>query len=86
VCGVRIPAKTDIAWSAWAVMRNEEVFGPDAEMYRPDRWLNIEPGKLMEMDNTVGLCFRQGRWGCLGRPIAQIELNKMIVEVRFFFD
>jgi cytochrome P450 len=84
VCGVHIPAGTDIAWSAWAVMRNKEMFGPDSAVYRPERWLNVEPARLMVMDNTVGLCFGQGRWGCLGRPIAQIELNKMIVEVRSF--
>jgi cytochrome P450 len=82
ICGVRIPAGTNVAWSAWAVLRNKAMFGEDADMYRPDRWLLADQEKFTAMDNTVDLCFGQGRWGCLGRPIALIELNKMVVEVR----
>lgn len=81
VCGVRIPAGTNVAWSAWAVLRNKELFGNDADIYRPERWLGVGADRLAAMEGTVDLCFGQGRWGCLGRPIALIELNKMVVEV-----
>jgi cytochrome P450 len=81
VCGVHVPAGTNVCWSAWAVLRNKDLFGADADMFRPDRWLRVRDEKLTAMENTIDLCFGQGRWGCLGRPIAQIELNKMIVEV-----
>lgn len=81
VSGVRIPAGTNVAWSPWAAMRNQCVFGVDADMYRPGRWLQADAEQFQEMSNTVDLCFGLGRWGCLGRPIALIELNKMVVEV-----
>lgn len=81
VCGVHIPAGTNVAWSAKAAMRSKEVFGPDSDVYRPDRWVLASPEQYQAMDQTVDLCFGQGRWGCLGRPIALIELNKMVVEV-----
>lgn len=81
VCGIRIPAGTNVAWSARAVMRNESVFGVGADMFLPDRWLRADEDQRQVMENTIDLCFGQGRWGCLGRPIACIELNKMIVEV-----
>ncbi|KAF5010772.1 hypothetical protein FDECE_3069 [Fusarium decemcellulare] len=83
VCGVHVPAGTNVAWSAKAVMRNKDVFGVDADMFRPGRWVGVDPDRLQTMDNTIDLCFGQGRWGCLGRPIALIELNKMIFEVLF---
>jgi cytochrome P450 len=83
VCGVHIPAGTNVAWSAKAAMRSKEVFGPDADVFRPDRWVLAGPERYQVMDQTVDLCFGQGRWGCLGRPIALIELNKMVVEVSF---
>lgn len=81
ICGIPIPAGTNIAWSAHAVMRNKDVFGVDADMYRPSRWLEANADQIRTMDNTVDLCFGQGTWGCLGRPIAMLELNKMVVEV-----
>jgi len=84
--GIHIPAGTNVAWSARAVMRNKDMFGADAEMFNPHRWLKVSPEKLLAMENTVDLCFGQGRWGCLGRPIAMLELNKMVVEVGSFAD
>ncbi|KAF4974543.1 hypothetical protein FZEAL_8567 [Fusarium zealandicum] len=81
VCGVRIPAGTNVAWSARAVMRNHDAFGLDADIFEPDRWLNADSGRFQTMENSIDLCFGQGKWGCLGRPIALIELNKMVVEL-----
>ncbi|KAH8680403.1 benzoate 4-monooxygenase cytochrome P450 [Ilyonectria robusta] len=86
VCGIRIPAGTNVAWSARAVMRNESVFGVGADMFLPDRWLRADEEQRQAMENTIDLCFGQGRWGCLGRPIACIELNKMTVELIRRFD
>ncbi|KAM0331502.1 hypothetical protein ACHAQA_003179 [Verticillium albo-atrum] len=81
ICGVHIPAGTNIAWSARAALRNEDVFGVDADVYRPSRWLEADADRFKAMDNAVDLCFGHGQWGCLGRPIAMVELNKMVVEV-----
>jgi cytochrome P450 len=82
VCGVRIPAGTNVAWAPWSIMRNEEIFGQDATMFRPERWLNISQDKWRLMDQTVMLDFASGsRWECLGKNIAMIELNKTYVEV-----
>ncbi|KAK5662353.1 hypothetical protein OQA88_8263 [Cercophora sp. LCS_1] len=80
ICGVHIPAGTNVCWSAWAILRNKEVFGPDADVFRPDRWLQADEKRVLPMNETVDLCFAHGKNGCLGRPIAMIELNKAIVE------
>lgn len=82
VCGIPIPAGTNVAWSAHAVMRSKSVFGFDAELFEPNRWLRVNGEGLQAMEHTIDLCFGQGRWGCLGRPVALMELNKMIFEVR----
>ncbi|KEY70331.1 hypothetical protein S7711_06807 [Stachybotrys chartarum IBT 7711] len=86
ISGVHIPAGTNVGWSARAALQDKTVFGEDAEMYRPERWLTADAGQLQTMSNTVDLCFGQGRWGCLGRPIALMELNKMVVELLRRFD
>ncbi|KAI6784042.1 uncharacterized protein J7T54_004588 [Emericellopsis cladophorae] len=86
VCGVHIPAGTNVAWSAHAALRDREVFGADADFYRPDRWVRATEEEYRLMDNSVDLCFGSGRWGCLGRPVATIELNKMVPELLRRFD
>ena len=40
-----------------------------------------ERGRVARMNETVTLCFGYGRFGCLGRGVATMELNKAVVEV-----
>ncbi|KAK4069810.1 transcriptional regulator family: Fungal Specific TF [Purpureocillium lilacinum] len=66
--GTFFPEGTRIGYCAWGV-------------FRPERWLEASPEKLREMDGTVELVFGYGRWQCLGRNVAFIELNKVFVEL-----
>jgi cytochrome P450 len=77
-----IPGGTKIGHNMWSIQRHE-VYGADLHMYRPERWL--EAGvKQVQMEKVLDLVFGHGRWGCLGKPIAYIELNKVFVEVSQF--
>lgn len=80
------PGGTQVGWNSWGMMHNPDVFGVDAEMYRPERWLprdlsEKERDRIAKMTETVGLCFGYGRFGCLGRGVATMELNKAVIEV-----
>jgi cytochrome P450 len=77
-----IPGGTRIGSCAWGIFRREDIWGTDAQEFRPERWLESTPEKLHEMEGTLELIFSYGRWQCLGRPIALIELNKILVQVR----
>lgn len=81
------PSGTWIAWNSWGIMRDQDIFGIDAEVFRPERWVQIdgsaeERARVDRMTETVGLVFGYGRFGCLGRGVATMELNKGIIEVR----
>lgn len=81
-----VPGGTQIAWNSWGMMRHESIFGPDVDIFRPERWLprdgsDEERSRIAQMTDTVSLCFGSGRFGCLGRGIAMMELNKAIFEV-----
>lgn len=79
--GVFIPGGTRIGYCAWGIYRDEELWGKDAGELRPERWLNADEAKLKEMESTLDLIFSYGRWQCLGRPVAMMELNKIFVQV-----
>ncbi|KAK5657248.1 hypothetical protein OQA88_3307 [Cercophora sp. LCS_1] len=83
--GYYLPAGTQVAVNTVHMMRRKEVFGEDADVFRPERWFQRtgEDGdetRLKEMAATVELAFGFGRFGCLGRGIAGVELDKIFVE------
>lgn len=80
--GVHVPEGTEIGWSAFGVQHDKEVYGMDAETFRPERWLDVQDeDKLRSMLGTWELVFKSGKWQCLGRSVALMELNKVFVEV-----
>lgn len=47
--GTRYPGGTELNINPWAVHRDREMFGEDAEVYRPERWLEDEErARLMD--------------------------------------
>ena len=83
--GLQIPEGTEIGWAAYGVLHDAAVFGPDAAVFRPERWLDADPERLKAMLAQADFVFKYGKWQCLGKTIAQIELNKIFVEVRTSF-
>jgi cytochrome P450 len=79
--GKRVPGGTLVAPNFWTTGRNRAVFGADADVFRPERWLEAAAGERAEMRRVAELVFGYGRWGCAGKMIAFMELNKVFVEV-----
>ena len=73
------------SYSSWAVHRSTIIFGPDANVYRPERWLDASEAQLQRMERNNELIFGYGRFKCLGQIVALMELNKVFVEVRRLF-
>ncbi|KAK1948768.1 hypothetical protein LY78DRAFT_595194, partial [Colletotrichum sublineola] len=49
----------------------------------PERWLEAEADteKLKQMEGWLGLIFGYGKWKCLGRNVAMMELQKVFVKL-----
>lgn len=79
-----VPGGTRIAHNTLAIQRRRDIFGEDADVFRPERWLDgVSPEQRQRMVQTTELVFGYGRWGCLGKPVAFLELQKVFVEVSF---
>ena len=85
ILGHRVPAGTEIVTNFVMIGQNEEVFGPDIDVFRPERFLECDEATRQRRVRTVELSFGAGRWQCLGKSLAQIELNKVFVEVNALY-
>jgi cytochrome P450 len=80
---VFLPGGTNVSYAAYAVLLDKRVYGEDADEFRPERWLlEKDEEKLALMHRTHDLIFGYGRYQCLGRPIALMEMYKTVFEVR----
>lgn len=80
--GKYLPGGTQIGDSPLGIQRLKSIYGPDADLFRPERWIEASVEKAAEMTSTVDLCFHYGKYQCLGKSVALMEFNKLFVEVR----
>ncbi|KAK7927262.1 hypothetical protein PG985_004260 [Apiospora marii] len=86
LCGVPLPGGTAVGANNVAMMQRADVFGRDARLFRPERFLECDEETRREMIRTVELNFGFGRWQCAGKNLAMIELNKIFFELLRAFD
>ncbi|KAI1375115.1 cytochrome P450 [Hypoxylon crocopeplum] len=86
LAGQYVPGGTKIGINQRGLMRNKDMFGPDPDTFRPERWLEATPEQRDKMVRHVDLLFGHGRYMCAGRSLAIMTLNKIIVELLRQFD
>jgi cytochrome P450 len=79
--GIFVPEGTLIGWSAFGLMRNEKVWGADANLFRPERWFEGTAEGIKKKEINAELVFGYGKYQCLGKNVVYMELNKVFVEV-----
>lgn len=66
--------KGEIAhWSLWAMHRRKEIYGEDAEEFKPERWLDKADGKGLRVGWEY-LPFNGGPRICIGQQFALMEV------------
>lgn len=86
VNGIFFPGGTEIAICGGAVGRKKAVFGADADIFRPERWIESDAATKDKYMKTAEIIFGAGRFVCLGKTIAMMELGKAIVELLRGYD
>ncbi|CAJ2513960.1 Uu.00g020790.m01.CDS01 [Anthostomella pinea] len=84
--GKFIPGGTPIGMNLALALRSKSCFGEDADVFRPERFLEKDEKTRGEMQHNVDLTFGYGRWLCAGKYIAMMELNKTYFELFRAFD
>ncbi|KAJ6034669.1 pisatin demethylase [Penicillium canescens] len=87
LCGKYFKAGTVLGVNAWVVHRDKEVYGADAALWRPGRWIEARQNERKEMQRGL-FAFGGGSRICLGKNISYLEMYKVIPEMlrRFKFE
>jgi len=77
ICGERVPGGTIVGCNAWVIHRRPEIYGEDAEVFRPERWIEAHTEKRKTMEACM-LQFSMGARTCIGKNISLLEIYKLI--------
>ncbi|TMW62705.1 hypothetical protein Poli38472_005323 [Pythium oligandrum] len=66
---------------AYANSRMKYVWGPDAAVYNPDRWIDPETGKLTNFSAFKFFSFNAGPRTCLGMNLAMLEMKIVVASL-----
>ena len=72
--GTHVPRGAALIYVSYAMGRSQEIWGPDASEFCPERWLEMEQVKS-PYENPV---FHAGPRECLGKRLAMLEMKVML--------
>lgn len=78
--GQYFPEGTIVGVNPWVAARSKEVYGMDADVFRPDRWLDADPEQLKAMERA-NLTFGSGARSCIGKNISMLEIAKLVPQL-----
>ncbi|OLN85443.1 Pisatin demethylase 21 [Colletotrichum chlorophyti] len=84
--GYFVPGGTQIGQNFFGVGRSRWVWGPDSDVFRPERWFSASEEESSRMNAAIDTHFGHGKFSCPGKPIAIMELNKVFVELLRRYD
>lgn len=75
VSGYLLPKGTEIMLPSWTLHYNRRVWGDDASMWRPDRWLeggSVAAARKDADGNPRFMAFLDGPSNCIGQQLALV--------------
>ncbi|KAF4986398.1 hypothetical protein FDECE_15971 [Fusarium decemcellulare] len=85
IAGQFFPEGTIVGVNTWVEHANPVIFGPDPEVFRPERWIESDKQKLDAM-NRHWMPFGMGARTCIGRHVSTMEISKLIPRIVRDFD
>ena len=74
-----LPVGTTVASNTYILGRSKEIWGDDANEWKPGRWLSVGDG-MQKLENKF-VVFSKGPRSCIGREIAMLMIQKAVIGV-----
>ncbi|KAH8880968.1 cytochrome P450 [Thozetella sp. PMI_491] len=90
--GSYVPPNVAVGIGPYTIGRNRNLWGPDADVFRPERWLqalgesSAAYQERLRAMKAADLVFGAGSRICLGRHLALIEIYKMVATLASRFE
>ncbi|GAB9475660.1 Cytochrome p450 [Globisporangium polare] len=84
--GTFIKEGTRVAMPHYAICRAPWVWGDDASEYKPERWIDAETGKVLQVSSFKFTAFNGGPRICLGMKFAFLEMKIAMAAVLSKFE
>ncbi|OIW24515.1 monooxygenase-like protein [Coniochaeta ligniaria NRRL 30616] len=94
--GTVLPPDSVVVWCPWALGRSRRTWGPDADSFRPERWLVFSdsdstgkkkgPPTMVQRPASEFPVFNGGPRSCLGKKMAEVIGCQVIAAVAVGFD
>ncbi|RPA85865.1 cytochrome P450 [Ascobolus immersus RN42] len=84
--GYHVPGGAAVAMNPWVVARDKTLWGEDAEVFKPARWLGISKEEKWHYQKYADFTWGYGSRGCLGKNIALMEIHKATFMLLRLFD
>ncbi|KAF4552475.1 Cytochrome P450-like protein 41 [Elsinoe fawcettii] len=85
IAGTHFPAGSIVGANTWVAHRNKDVFGEDADEFRPERWMEQDKERLAQMERYF-FPFGLGSRTCIGKNISLLEMGKVVPQLVRRFD
>lgn len=83
LAGTHIPSGYRVGVNSAVVQLHKEVFGEDAESFRPERWIDGTPEEIKLMNKCM-MHFGAGSRSCTGKHVSSIDLPVCSVRMLIF--
>ncbi|KAJ5897370.1 cytochrome P450 [Penicillium tannophilum] len=85
LCGVHLKAGTIVGINPAVIHHDKSVFGEDAAVFRPERWLESSEEEVKRMDRHL-MTFGYGSRTCIGKNISIMEMGKLVPQLIRHFE
>ncbi len=81
-----VQPKENVLWSPWVMGRSIRIWGNDARIFRPERWMDEDTGEKgtrhpLQKTAYEFPVFHGGPRSCLGKPLARAELAYSLIAI-----
>ncbi|KAI3575820.1 cytochrome P450 oxidoreductase [Fusarium oxysporum f. sp. albedinis] len=85
IVGHYLPEGTAVGVNPWVTHIDPNVYGPDAQVFRPERWIDSDPEQLKRMERSW-MPFGHGSRTCIGKNISILEISVLVPQLVCHFD